>query len=85
MFHRKLLRCSFCKKNENEVAKLVAGPGVYICDTCVQMASRFMDADQNPGDPPSPPTTILRRLWIRAHKRFGNSTSRCASGEGALA
>ena len=29
------LRCSFCGKNQDEVKKLVAGPGVYICNECV--------------------------------------------------
>jgi ATP-dependent protease Clp ATPase subunit len=39
------LRCSFCKKNEDEVAKLVAGPRVYICDNCIAIAKRIMDDD----------------------------------------
>ena len=33
MFQRKLA-CSFCRRSEDEVAKLVAGPRVYICDRC---------------------------------------------------
>ena len=37
------LRCSFCGKNENEVEKLVAGPKVYICNTCVRIATDIMD------------------------------------------
>jgi ATP-dependent protease Clp ATPase subunit len=37
-----MLRCSFCKKTENQVAKLVAGPDVYICDECVAAARRLM-------------------------------------------
>ena len=32
---RRRLRCSFCKKPENEVGKLLGGPGVTICDSCV--------------------------------------------------
>ena len=31
------LRCSFCGKPQNEVRKLIAGPKVYICDTCIQL------------------------------------------------
>ncbi|OBF33545.1 hypothetical protein A5724_18370 [Mycobacterium sp. ACS1612] len=31
------LRCNFCGKPHTEVAKLVAGPGVYICDECVHL------------------------------------------------
>ena len=33
-----LLRCSFCGQAQQEVAKLIAGPGVYICDGCVGLA-----------------------------------------------
>jgi ATP-dependent Clp protease ATP-binding subunit ClpX len=45
MFFRKL-RCSFCRRSEAEVAKLVAGPHVYICDRCAREAVRIMDAAQ---------------------------------------
>jgi ATP-dependent Clp protease ATP-binding subunit ClpX len=31
-----MLKCSFCRKTEDEVSKLVAGPDVYICDECVR-------------------------------------------------
>jgi len=30
-----LLRCSFCERSQKQVAKLIAGPNVYICDGCV--------------------------------------------------
>jgi ATP-dependent Clp protease ATP-binding subunit ClpX len=43
MAKQKVLRCSFCDKDETQVAKLVAGPGVYICDACVQTAMRIME------------------------------------------
>ena len=33
-----LLACSFCGKQQNEVRKLIAGPGVYICDRCIDLA-----------------------------------------------
>ena len=29
------LSCSFCSKNKDEVSRLIAGPGVYICDECI--------------------------------------------------
>ncbi|MGO1343796.1 ATP-dependent Clp protease ATP-binding subunit ClpX [Chromohalobacter japonicus] len=35
----KLLYCSFCGKNQNEVHKLIAGPSVYICDECVDLCN----------------------------------------------
>ena len=33
-----LLHCSFCGRAQRQVAKLIAGPGVYICDGCVALA-----------------------------------------------
>lgn len=34
-----LLACSFCDHKQSDVAKLIAGPGVYICDRCIRAAS----------------------------------------------
>ena len=46
MFNReRKLACSFCGKRDFEVAKLVAGPRVYICDACVALASQLMQSD----------------------------------------
>ena len=39
------LKCSFCGKDGSEVAKLVAGPGVYMCDECVLIAAKIMELD----------------------------------------
>ncbi len=33
------LNCSFCGKSQREVKKLIAGPGVYICDECIQLCN----------------------------------------------
>ncbi len=33
------LKCSFCGKTQNQVLKLIAGPGVYICDQCVDLCN----------------------------------------------
>jgi hypothetical protein len=66
MFRRRCLRCSFCGKSEAAVAKLVAGPRVYICDECVALAGRIMERDA--GAAPRPPEArpgLLRRLWDR--------------------
>jgi hypothetical protein len=46
---RVIASCSFCLKPSNEVAKLVAGPGVYICDACVDLCRQIIS------DPPSLP------------------------------
>jgi hypothetical protein len=37
------LRCSFCGKSHTEVDKLVAGPGVYICDACIVLCQIYLD------------------------------------------
>jgi len=36
------LRCSFCGKDKDTVAKLIAGPGVYICDECVDLCDKIL-------------------------------------------
>lgn len=36
------LRCSFCDKPQEEVRKLVAGPGVYVCDECVELCNEIL-------------------------------------------
>ena len=45
-----MLRCSFCGKTERQVAKLVAGPRVYICDECVAIAAKLMQDDSTPSE-----------------------------------
>jgi ATP-dependent Clp protease ATP-binding subunit ClpX len=40
-----LLKCSFCGKSEQEVNKLVAGPGVYICDECVELCNQVISEE----------------------------------------
>jgi ATP-dependent Clp protease ATP-binding subunit ClpX len=39
---QKTLSCSFCEKTQDEVKKLVAGPGVYICDECVNLCGDIL-------------------------------------------
>jgi len=59
----KHLTCSFCGRSAAEVAKLVAGPKVYICDRCVAIASRIME--QHPGAPPPAAPRFFERLRAR--------------------
>ncbi len=42
MFREGDLRCSFCGKGQREVKKLIAGPGVYICDRCVLLCNKII-------------------------------------------
>ena len=37
------LKCSFCGKTQDQVTRLIAGPGVYICDQCVELCSEIME------------------------------------------
>ena len=43
----KPVRCSFCNKAQNEVATLIAGPGVYICDECVELCQSIISEEPN--------------------------------------
>lgn len=42
---RKLLRCSFCNKTQDQVRKLIAGPNAYICDECVRICAEIVDEE----------------------------------------
>lgn len=39
------LKCSFCGKTQNQVHKLIAGPGVYICDQCIDLCSEIIEEE----------------------------------------
>jgi hypothetical protein len=39
---KKQLKCSFCGKAQEQVKRLVAGPGVYICDECIELCSEII-------------------------------------------
>ena len=43
---KKQLKCSFCGKNQDQVKRLIAGPGVYICDECIELCSEII-SDEN--------------------------------------
>ncbi|MGD1702069.1 ATP-dependent protease ATP-binding subunit ClpX [Dapis sp. BLCC M229] len=58
------LKCSFCGKSQEQVRKLIAGPGVYICDECVELCNEILDEElfdsnatgaQQPMPRPAPP------------------------------
>jgi ATP-dependent Clp protease ATP-binding subunit ClpX len=42
-----LLKCSFCGKSQKQVQQLIAGPGVYICDECVELCNEIIDERQS--------------------------------------
>ncbi len=51
------LKCSFCSKSQEQVRKLVAGPGVYICDECIELCNEIIEEEI--GDEP-----VLGRLEL---------------------
>ena len=47
------VRCSFCGKTQEQVEKLIAGPGVYICDECIELCMGIIDENADRGYKPS--------------------------------
>ena len=39
------LKCSFCGISQDQVRKLIAGPGVYICDECIDLCNEILDEE----------------------------------------
>ena len=61
------LYCSFCGKHQDEVKKLVAGPGVYICDECVELCAEILEENFDDFEPDKPkkiptPQEIMKQL-----------------------
>ena len=53
--YQSVLHCSFCNEPQDKVAKLIAGPGVYICDRCIALCQEILDelpppATEDPSD-----------------------------------
>jgi hypothetical protein len=53
-----LLKCSFCGKPQEEVRKLIAGPGVYICDECTDKTDRVIAT----GEPAATPLFAMKSV-----------------------
>src|ERR1051325_45913 len=51
------LLCSFCGKSQRQVKKLIAGPGVYICDECIDLCNEIIDEELT-----APPAIELENL-----------------------
>lgn len=43
-------RCSFCGKSQSQVKRMVAGPGVYICNECIELCEEIMDVESMPDE-----------------------------------
>lgn len=66
------LSCSFCRKNQNDVRRLIAGPNVCICDACVEVCqeiiaddTRFSAGSNSAVATPSPLVTGSNSLVVR--------------------
>ena len=65
-----ILSCTFCRKTEHQVQKLVAGPGVYICDRCTERAHAIIHETAHS----SPLTSIWHRATRELGRLFGDRT-----------
>ena len=61
-----LLTCSFCGKSQNDVRKLIAGPGVYVCNECIDICNEIINDDERT-DSVAARTTIPKPHEIKAH------------------
>lgn len=61
------LKCSFCGKSQDQVKKLIAGPGVYVCDECVDLCNEILDEElfdssTQQGQPKEPSVPLISEL-----------------------
>lgn len=82
---RRSTRCSFCGKRQDQVRKLVAGPGVYICDRCIGLCQEVLDEDSSSGpseprhtQPPRRRESLALRLRARLGQLLHSSVHRTA-------
>ncbi len=62
-----LLRCSFCGKSQNEVKKLIAGPGVYICDECIELCNDIISEEREREEVSKATLKVPRPIDIKTH------------------
>jgi ATP-dependent protease Clp ATPase subunit len=58
------MRCSFCGKSKDQVRRLVAGPGVFICDECIALCNEIIQET-----PPAPPVADQKAEWVSKTRR----------------
>ena len=67
---KKLLRCSFCSKNQEQVRALVAGPHVFICDECVTICVAYVPLRSKLA---TLSAIIAPWVWLAALRRQANA------------
>jgi ATP-dependent Clp protease ATP-binding subunit ClpX len=63
---KKQLKCSFCGKTQEQVKRLVAGPGVYICDECIELCSEIIEEEFEEAKATNELNDILKPKEIKA-------------------
>ncbi|MET8142565.1 ClpX C4-type zinc finger protein [Sphaerisporangium sp. NPDC005288] len=61
------VRCSFCGKGRDEVTRIVAGAGVFICDECVRLCLTIIETPDLPGEPRIPAWDAMTDRQILEH------------------
>jgi ATP-dependent Clp protease ATP-binding subunit ClpX len=61
------LACSFCGKSQKEVKKLIAGPGVYICDECIDLCNDIISEEKDREDVVRGQLKVPKPVDIKAH------------------
>jgi hypothetical protein len=69
--------CSFCGKPGSAVAKVIAGPGVYICNECIQLCNDILEQEQQASSPPG--TQLPAREEAMTDEEILNLLPRIAS------
>lgn len=60
----KSVKCSFCGKTQDNVRKIIAGPGVYICNECVGLCNEIIDAEYSDEDTYTLAELIVQMLYF---------------------
>lgn len=69
------MRCSFCGKDQSEIQRLIAGPGVFICDECVLLCEQVLSDD---------PTTSFPSLDSKTDEELLADITRLYSSRGQV-
>lgn len=68
---RRVLKCSFCGKSQDQVKRLIAGPGVYICNECVELCLSILEDENVIGRPAAAKTTDKAITLMRPKEMKG--------------
>lgn len=66
------LKCSFCGKTQDQVAKLISGPGVYICNQCVGLCNEILDEELFESSAPREEVTTNDTLLLKIFRESEN-------------